>query len=222
MRRVRRALADLTDGIRWRALAAAWVLTLVAVATLTATNAPVITTAIVLAGAAAVIALAVAGETLARSDDADVFEAMASFAGELRAQTLKTETLPSELLSSRIQRARAESDEQERRRPSPPPRMPRTAEPDPQPRPESRDSKQILADNVRRLRREQRLSVEQLAAAAALHPTEVSRLERALREPRLRVVMQIAAALDVPVQELIAPAEEWEREDAPALPPPES
>jgi transcriptional regulator with XRE-family HTH domain len=46
-----------------------------------------------------------------------------------------------------------------------------------------------------------------LAHFAGLHPTEVSRLERGLREPRLRTVMQVAAALKVPVQDLIAPAE---------------
>ena len=33
------------------------------------------------------------------------------------------------------------------------------------------------------------------------------RLERGLREPRLRTAMQVAAALRVPVQDLIAPPE---------------
>jgi transcriptional regulator with XRE-family HTH domain len=46
-----------------------------------------------------------------------------------------------------------------------------------------------------------------LAHFAHLHPTEVSRLERGLREPRLRTVVQVAAALKVSVQELIGPPE---------------
>ncbi len=69
------------------------------------------------------------------------------------------------------------------------------------------DAKFQLAANLRRLRKERCWSQEMLAHFAGLHPTEVSRLERGLREPRLRTVMQVAAALKVPVQELIAPAE---------------
>lgn len=69
------------------------------------------------------------------------------------------------------------------------------------------DAKFQLAANLRRLRKERCWSQEMLAHFAGLHPTEVSRLERGLREPRLRTVMQVAAALKVPVQELIAPPE---------------
>jgi transcriptional regulator with XRE-family HTH domain len=69
------------------------------------------------------------------------------------------------------------------------------------------DAKFQLAANLRRLRKERCWSQEMLAHFAGLHPTEVSRLERGLREPRLRTVMQVAAALKVPVQELIAPQE---------------
>jgi transcriptional regulator with XRE-family HTH domain len=69
------------------------------------------------------------------------------------------------------------------------------------------DAKFQLAANLRRLRKERCWSQEMLAHFAGLHPTEVSRLERGLREPRLRTVMQVAAALKVPVQDLIAPQE---------------
>jgi transcriptional regulator with XRE-family HTH domain len=69
------------------------------------------------------------------------------------------------------------------------------------------EAKFQLAANLRRLRKERCWSQEMLAHFAGLHPTEVSRLERGLREPRLRTVMQVAAALKVPVQELIAPEE---------------
>jgi transcriptional regulator with XRE-family HTH domain len=69
------------------------------------------------------------------------------------------------------------------------------------------EAKFQLAANLRRLRKERCWSQEMLAHFAGLHPTEVSRLERGLREPRLRTVMQVAAALKVPVQDLIAPTE---------------
>jgi transcriptional regulator with XRE-family HTH domain len=74
------------------------------------------------------------------------------------------------------------------------------------------DAKMQLAANLRRLRKERCWSQEMLAHFAGLHPTEVSRLERGLREPRLRTVMQVASALRVPVQDLIAPAEAVEPE----------
>jgi transcriptional regulator with XRE-family HTH domain len=74
------------------------------------------------------------------------------------------------------------------------------------------DAKMQLAANLRRLRKERCWSQEMLAHFAGLHPTEVSRLERGLREPRLRTVMQVAGALRVSVQELIAPLEAAEPE----------
>jgi transcriptional regulator with XRE-family HTH domain len=74
------------------------------------------------------------------------------------------------------------------------------------------DAKMQLAANLRRLRKERCWSQEMLAHFAGLHPTEVSRLERGLREPRLRTVMQVASAVRVPVQDLIAPAEAVEPE----------
>lgn len=70
------------------------------------------------------------------------------------------------------------------------------------------DAKANLAANLRRLRKAKCWSQEYLATAAGLHPTEVSRLERGLREPRLRTVVQVASALKVPVQELIEDPQE--------------
>jgi transcriptional regulator with XRE-family HTH domain len=41
------------------------------------------------------------------------------------------------------------------------------------------------------------MSQEALGFASGLHPTEVSRLERAVREPRLRTIVRLARALGV-------------------------
>jgi transcriptional regulator with XRE-family HTH domain len=56
---------------------------------------------------------------------------------------------------------------------------------------------QQLGANIRRLRRDRGLSQEALAHASELHPTEVSRLERGVREPRLGTIVRIARALRV-------------------------
>jgi transcriptional regulator with XRE-family HTH domain len=71
-----------------------------------------------------------------------------------------------------------------------------------------------VAANLRRLRKERRWSQEKLAHFAGLSTTEVSRLERGQREPRLQTVMQVAGALRVPLQDLIAPAPEPGHEHA--------
>jgi transcriptional regulator with XRE-family HTH domain len=77
------------------------------------------------------------------------------------------------------------------------------------------DPKMQLAANLRRLRKERGWSQEMLAHFAGLHPTEVSRLERGLREPRLRTVLQVSAALKVSIQELVGPYEEPKKPTAP-------
>jgi hypothetical protein len=61
---MRQALRDLLGGIKWRALAVASTLLLVAIAVLAATDAPAAITSIVVGGAAATIALSIVGETL--------------------------------------------------------------------------------------------------------------------------------------------------------------
>jgi transcriptional regulator with XRE-family HTH domain len=48
------------------------------------------------------------------------------------------------------------------------------------------------------------MTQEQLAHAADVHPSEVSRLERAERDPRLSTIVRLATALDVPPGSLLA------------------
>ena len=65
------------------------------------------------------------------------------------------------------------------------------------------DVQHRLATNLRRLRTEQSLSQEAFADQAGIHRTYVSDLERAARNPTIRVVETIATALDVTVSELL-------------------
>jgi transcriptional regulator with XRE-family HTH domain len=61
-----------------------------------------------------------------------------------------------------------------------------------------------FAANLRRHRRAAKLTQEQLSAKAGLHPTEISRLERAVREPRLGTIVRLAKALGVGAEQLVA------------------
>jgi transcriptional regulator with XRE-family HTH domain len=61
-----------------------------------------------------------------------------------------------------------------------------------------------FATNLRRYRKAARLSQEQLADKAGLHPTEISRLERAVREPRLGTIARLARGLGVGAEQLVA------------------
>jgi transcriptional regulator with XRE-family HTH domain len=56
---------------------------------------------------------------------------------------------------------------------------------------------------MRRLRLARELSQEALGYRADLHRTEVSLLERGLREPRLATIVRVARALKVPPSELL-------------------
>jgi transcriptional regulator with XRE-family HTH domain len=60
-----------------------------------------------------------------------------------------------------------------------------------------------FAANLRRLRREAGLSQEDLSGRTGLHPTEISRLERATREPRLGTMVRLARGLGVGLERLI-------------------
>ena len=60
-----------------------------------------------------------------------------------------------------------------------------------------------FAANLRRQRLAKGLSQEQLAAKTGLHPSEVSRLERAVREPRLGTIVKLARGLGVSASELV-------------------
>ena len=63
--------------------------------------------------------------------------------------------------------------------------------------------RQQFAANLRRFRTEAGLSQETLAHSADFHPTEVSRLERAVRDPRLSTIVRLAGALGVPAATLL-------------------
>ena len=60
-----------------------------------------------------------------------------------------------------------------------------------------------FASNLRKLRKANRLTQEQLSAKAGLHPTEVSRLERAVRDPRLTTIARLAKGLGVSAEQLV-------------------
>jgi transcriptional regulator with XRE-family HTH domain len=61
-----------------------------------------------------------------------------------------------------------------------------------------------FARNLRSRRQAAGLSQEQLADRTGLHPTEISRLERAAREPRLGTMIKLAKGLDIGIEKLIA------------------
>jgi transcriptional regulator with XRE-family HTH domain len=60
-----------------------------------------------------------------------------------------------------------------------------------------------FARNLRRRRQAAGLSQQQLADRTGLHPTEISRLERAVREPRLGTMLRLARGLDIGVDKLV-------------------
>jgi transcriptional regulator with XRE-family HTH domain len=61
-----------------------------------------------------------------------------------------------------------------------------------------------FADNLRRSRAAARLSQEQLSERCGLHTTEISRLERGVRDPRLGTIVRLARGLGVTPAELLA------------------
>ena len=61
-----------------------------------------------------------------------------------------------------------------------------------------------LAANVRRLRRDAELTQERLADLAGTHPGEISRIERAARDPQFSTLIRIARGLGVPPRALLA------------------
>ena len=61
----------------------------------------------------------------------------------------------------------------------------------------------ILGRNVRRLRKEQDLTQEDLAHLAGLYAPAVGRLERAAVDSRLSTVQKLADALEVTISELL-------------------
>jgi transcriptional regulator with XRE-family HTH domain len=65
------------------------------------------------------------------------------------------------------------------------------------------DSGERFASNLRDRRLAAKLSQEALGHLAGLHPTEISRLERGTRDPRLSTIVRIARALDASAAELL-------------------
>lgn len=64
---------------------------------------------------------------------------------------------------------------------------------------------EIVAANVRRLRAGKQLTQEQLALDAQLDLTYIGGIERGRRNPTVKVLGQIAAALDVTPADLLRP-----------------
>lgn len=58
--------------------------------------------------------------------------------------------------------------------------------------------------NLRRSREPTGMSQETLGTIAGLHRTEVSLLERGVREPRLGTIVKLAGALSIPIEQLLA------------------
>jgi transcriptional regulator with XRE-family HTH domain len=66
------------------------------------------------------------------------------------------------------------------------------------------EPREQFAANLRRLRTTAELSQEELSARSGLHATEISRLERGVRDPRLSTIVRLARALRVDAAALLA------------------
>jgi transcriptional regulator with XRE-family HTH domain len=60
-----------------------------------------------------------------------------------------------------------------------------------------------FGDNLRRVRRREGLSQEELAVRASLHRTEIGKLENTERVPRIDTLIQLAGAMAVAPGELL-------------------
>ena len=60
-----------------------------------------------------------------------------------------------------------------------------------------------LAANIRRHRLKAGLTQEALQQATGVHMTEISRLERGVRDPRLTTIVRVARGLGVSAAELV-------------------
>jgi transcriptional regulator with XRE-family HTH domain len=65
------------------------------------------------------------------------------------------------------------------------------------------NARERLARNIRLERLRRGMSQEELAWECELHPTEISRLERNLRDPRFTTIVRIAKALRIRPAELM-------------------
>jgi transcriptional regulator with XRE-family HTH domain len=70
----------------------------------------------------------------------------------------------------------------------------------------SEETRAVVAGFARRLRAARAasgLTQDRLAGRTRLHHTEISKLERALTDPRLSTVVRLARGLDVPTSALV-------------------
>lgn len=69
--------------------------------------------------------------------------------------------------------------------------------------PRNDDAARIFGDNLKRCRERATVSQEDLAFMAGLHRTEISHLERGLREPKLGTIIRLQGALEATFDELL-------------------
>ena len=65
------------------------------------------------------------------------------------------------------------------------------------------EPKVVVGRNIARLRHDQGLTQEALAHRAGIHPVELARAERGVRDMRVSTVAKIAKGLRVPAAELM-------------------
>lgn len=65
------------------------------------------------------------------------------------------------------------------------------------------DARETFAYNLRRERKRLKLSQEALGFRCDLNTSEISRLERCARDPRLATIVKLARALEVPPAKLL-------------------
>jgi transcriptional regulator with XRE-family HTH domain len=70
-----------------------------------------------------------------------------------------------------------------------------------------RPSNEELGRAIRRLRRLQHLTIEDLAHLADIHPTYLSGIERGVRNPTWTKIVNLAFGLDTPMSNLVRDAE---------------
>lgn len=65
------------------------------------------------------------------------------------------------------------------------------------------DIRQRVGNNVRKYRKEKKVSQEKLAFDCGLHRTYISGVERGIRNPTVVVLERIAEALEIPASHLL-------------------
>ena len=64
-------------------------------------------------------------------------------------------------------------------------------------------SLEVFAQNVSRARKQKHLTQEEISNRSGIHVTEVSRIERGLRDPRVTTLIRLAHALEVSPADLL-------------------